>query len=96
MEGNLIDTAGLVEIRWHGRGGQGAVTSTELLARAAINEGVVGLGGSIFSAAFGALSARYGLPAPFIYTPVVVGIALLLQFLLLRLGRARLNERALP
>ncbi len=39
MEGKLIDTAGLVEIRWHGRGGQGAVTSTELLARAAINEG---------------------------------------------------------
>ena len=29
----------LIEIRWHGRGGQGAVTSAELLARAAINEG---------------------------------------------------------
>jgi pyruvate ferredoxin oxidoreductase gamma subunit len=29
----------MTEIRWHGRGGQGAVTSTELLARAAINEG---------------------------------------------------------
>jgi len=29
----------LVEIRWHGRGGQGAVTSAELLAQAAINEG---------------------------------------------------------
>jgi pyruvate ferredoxin oxidoreductase gamma subunit len=29
----------LVEIRWHGRGGQGAVTSTELLAQAAISEG---------------------------------------------------------
>jgi len=35
----LTDTAKLVEIRWHGRGGQGAVTSAELLARAAINEG---------------------------------------------------------
>lgn len=35
----MIDTSGLVEIRWHGRGGQGAVTSTELLAKAAINEG---------------------------------------------------------
>jgi len=35
----LIDITRLVEIRWHGRGGQGAVTSTELLARAAINEG---------------------------------------------------------
>lgn len=29
----------LTEIRWHGRGGQGAVTSTELLAQAAISEG---------------------------------------------------------
>jgi pyruvate ferredoxin oxidoreductase gamma subunit len=29
----------LIEIRWHGRGGQGAVTSTELLAQAAISEG---------------------------------------------------------
>lgn len=29
----------LYEIRWHGRGGQGAVTSAELLAQAAITEG---------------------------------------------------------
>jgi pyruvate ferredoxin oxidoreductase gamma subunit len=35
----LIDTTKLVEIRWHGRGGQGAVTSAELLAKAAIHEG---------------------------------------------------------
>lgn len=35
----MTDTNELVEIRWHGRGGQGAVTSAELLARAAINEG---------------------------------------------------------
>jgi pyruvate ferredoxin oxidoreductase gamma subunit len=35
----LTDTAKVIEIRWHGRGGQGAVTSAELLARAAINEG---------------------------------------------------------
>jgi pyruvate ferredoxin oxidoreductase gamma subunit len=35
----LVDSNKLVEIRWHGRGGQGAVTSAELLARAAINEG---------------------------------------------------------
>ncbi len=34
----MIDTAQLVEIRWHGRGGQGAVTSAELLAQAAIYE----------------------------------------------------------
>jgi len=35
----LIQIAELFEIRWHGRGGQGAVTSAELLARAAIAEG---------------------------------------------------------
>jgi pyruvate ferredoxin oxidoreductase gamma subunit len=29
----------LIEIRWHGRGGQGAVTSAELMALAAIHEG---------------------------------------------------------
>jgi len=29
----------LIEIRWHGRGGQGAVTTAELLAQAAISEG---------------------------------------------------------
>ena len=35
----MVTTTGLIEIRWHGRGGQGAVTSAELLARAAISEG---------------------------------------------------------
>lgn len=30
---------GLVEIRWHGRGGQGAVTASELFAEAAVLEG---------------------------------------------------------
>ena len=35
----MIDTNQLVEIRWHGRGGQGAVTSAALLAQAAISEG---------------------------------------------------------
>lgn len=29
----------MIEVRWHGRGGQGAVTSVELLALAAIGEG---------------------------------------------------------
>jgi len=29
----------LVEIRWHGRGGQGAVTASEILAEAALEEG---------------------------------------------------------
>ena len=35
----MITKTGLIEIRWHGRGGQGAVTSAELLAKAAISEG---------------------------------------------------------
>lgn len=35
----MIATSELLEIRWHGRGGQGSVTSAELLAKAAINEG---------------------------------------------------------
>ena len=34
----MIDKNQLIEIRWHGRGGQGAVTSAELVARAAISE----------------------------------------------------------
>ena len=33
------DKNALIEIRWHGRGGQGAVTSAELIALAAIGEG---------------------------------------------------------
>ena len=34
----MVDTTKVIEIRWHGRGGQGAVTSAELVARAAISE----------------------------------------------------------
>jgi pyruvate ferredoxin oxidoreductase gamma subunit len=35
----VINTVEFSEIRWHGRGGQGAVTSAELVAQAAIDEG---------------------------------------------------------
>jgi len=35
----MTETNSLVEIRWHGRGGQGGVTSAELIAQAAISEG---------------------------------------------------------
>ncbi|MEA3227034.1 MAG: 2-oxoacid:acceptor oxidoreductase family protein [Planctomycetota bacterium] len=34
----MASTKELVEIRWHGRGGQGAVTSAEMVAQAAIGE----------------------------------------------------------
>ena len=37
-----MEKGNTVEIRWHGRGGQGAVTSCELLALAAISEGKYG------------------------------------------------------
>ncbi len=39
LEARAINKSEILEIRWHGRGGQGAVTSAELLARAAIDEG---------------------------------------------------------
>ena len=35
----MTGTNKIIEIRWHGRGGQGAVTSAEILAKAAISEG---------------------------------------------------------
>jgi pyruvate ferredoxin oxidoreductase gamma subunit len=35
----LFNPDRMLEIRWHGRGGQGAVTSAEILAEAAISEG---------------------------------------------------------
>ena len=34
-----ITATKMLEIRWHGRGGQGAVTSAEIMAEAAISEG---------------------------------------------------------
>jgi pyruvate ferredoxin oxidoreductase gamma subunit len=37
MENNVLKK--ILEVRWHGRGGQGAWTASELLARAAIAEG---------------------------------------------------------
>jgi pyruvate ferredoxin oxidoreductase gamma subunit len=37
-----LEKSNTIEIRWHGRGGQGAVTSCELLALAAISEGKYG------------------------------------------------------
>jgi pyruvate ferredoxin oxidoreductase gamma subunit len=39
MERNMADNKSLIEIRWHGRGGQGGVTTAEVLAQAAISEG---------------------------------------------------------
>ena len=55
--------------------------------RASINEGLVGVGGFLGSLGFGYLAEQYGLAFPFYYTPVFILVAILLQFLLLRLGR---------
>ncbi len=52
----MTENSSCTEIRWHGRGGQGAVTSAELVARAAIDEGK-------FAQAFPAFGAeRRGAP----------------------------------
>jgi 2-oxoacid:acceptor oxidoreductase gamma subunit (pyruvate/2-ketoisovalerate family) len=37
--GELVQLKKMLEVRWHGRGGQGAWTASELLARAAVAEG---------------------------------------------------------
>src|SRR5271157_2042498 len=37
--GGMVRENDMIEVRWHGRGGQGAVTSAEMLAQAAIAEG---------------------------------------------------------
>ena len=39
IPGEAVELAGLVEIRWHSRAGQGAVTAAETLASAALREG---------------------------------------------------------
>lgn len=42
MTTSVATKQSLIEVRWHGRGGQGAVTSAELVAQAAISEGRYG------------------------------------------------------
>ena len=42
MTTSIATKQSLIEVRWHGRGGQGAVTSAELVAQAAISEGRFG------------------------------------------------------
>ncbi len=43
MTEKLADTERLLELRWHGRGGQGAVTAAKILAQAAFLEGYRGV-----------------------------------------------------
>jgi len=58
--------------------------------RAAINEGIVGLGGFSGSMGFAWLAERYGIAAPFHWAPLLVGVLLLVQWLLIRRGQHRL------
>lgn len=44
MASNLLDGKEILEIRWHGRGGQGAKTAAMLFAETAIEEGKYGQG----------------------------------------------------
>jgi len=66
--------ANLVEVRWHGRGGQGAKTAALLLAEAAIAEGKYGQAfpeygpertGHPFEASPESLMNQFGFIAPF-------------------------------
>ncbi|MBN1380856.1 MAG: 2-oxoacid:acceptor oxidoreductase family protein [Deltaproteobacteria bacterium] len=72
----------MLEIRWHGRGGQGAVTSVELLALAAIGEGKFAQGFPSFGperrgapvAAFNRINDRRIKSRAGIYQPDVVAV----------------------
>jgi MFS family permease len=57
--------------------------------RAAINEGAVGLGGFIGGVLFSHMAERYGLVMPFLYTPLFIAAALLLQYGLLKISERR-------
>lgn len=58
-------------------------------SRAAIHEGMVGLGSALGSVVFGYLAGVYGTAWPFLYTPVLIAAAVALQLLLLQRSRAR-------
>ena len=58
--------------------------------RAAINEGVVGMGGLVGSLVFGYLAGCYGMAFPFHYTPVFIALGLIVQAALLHHGRVRM------
>ncbi len=58
--------------------------------RAAINEAAVGTGGFSGSLIVGYLAGQYGLAIPFAYTPVFVGMAIVLQIVLIHYGKQRM------
>ncbi len=52
--------------------------------RAAINEGLIGVGGFVGSIGFGCLAGRYGIAMPLHYTPVFIAVMMVFQIALLR------------
>jgi MFS family permease len=63
--------------------------------RAAINEGLIGVGGLIGSMVYGYLVERYGFELPFRCTPALIALALVIQAGLVRYGvRKRSNRTA--
>lgn len=52
-------------------------------SRSAINEGLVGAGGFLGSVLFGWLAGRYGIEMPFRWTPLFIGVLLVLQAFLI-------------
>lgn len=62
--------------------------------RAAIHESMVGLGSFIGAILFGELAGRFNTEWPFLYAPVIMLAALVVQYLLLHLGRRRIEKTA--
>lgn len=59
-------------------------------SRASIHEGMVGLGSALGSVTFGYLAGVYGTAWPFLYTPFLIVLSLVLQVLLLQRSRRRM------
>ncbi|GMU93540.1 MAG: hypothetical protein AMXMBFR4_25980 [Candidatus Hydrogenedentota bacterium] len=62
--------------------------------RLAVNEAAVGFGGFVGSLAFGFLAERYGISAPFVYSPLIVVVAIVVQYVLLRRGWRAVKQRS--
>lgn len=61
-------------------------------SRAAINEGVVGMGGLVGGIGFALVAEQAGIAAPFYGMPFVMAGIIFIQFLLIRKSRANTNE----
>lgn len=61
--------------------------------RAAVHETMVGLGAGIGAMGFGLLVARLGVGLPFALTPILFGLAIMAQWLILAYRRNRSNKR---